>query len=68
MRNMENLSEKARGNIPSAYDINSEELLRLKDMICSGDKDQMFEAVCMAFNYGFVCGCRATRAGKVKVL
>ena len=67
-RNMEKLSEEARKAIPAEYDINSVELSRLRDMIYSGDKDKVFEAVCMAFNFGFVMGNRATRRGKVKAL
>ena len=67
-RNMEKLSESARKVIPAEYDINSEELTRLRNMIYSGDKDKVFDAVCIAFNFGFVMGNRATRRGKVKAL
>ena len=65
-RNMEKTTEKiGLYTIPSAYQMDIEELKRLYEMIKNG---KVFEAFSMSFDYGFVMGNRATRRGRVKSL
>lgn len=65
-RIMEKTAEKVDLDaIPSAYQMDVEELKRLYVMIKNG---KVFEAFLMAFDYGFVMGNRATRRGRVKSL
>lgn len=65
-RIMEKTAEKVDLDaIPSAYQMDVEELKRLYVIIKNG---KVFEAFSMAFDYGFVMGNRATRRGRVKSL
>ena len=55
-----------KADIPYAYDMNLGELKYLyKLMKYEGDP---YNALCFAFDYGFVKGHRATRCGKVKAI
>lgn len=67
MRNMEKTVEKIKGkfnnkSISDRYDMTLDEMLRLMDMVHEGKAP---EAICMAFDYGFILGHRATATGKV---
>ena len=64
-RNMEQIAAAAVEHIPEQYDIDSEELKRLMRAIKDRGFDGAFDALCMAFNFGFAMGNRATKAGKV---
>ena len=65
-RDMVKTAEEVGFNtIPTAYQMNVEELRHLYEMIKMG---KVFEAFSMAFDYGFVMGNRATRKGRVKRL
>lgn len=55
-RNMEKLS--ATAEVPLRYEITVEEMNRLHDMIHSGKE---FEALSMAFDFGFALGRRAEK-------
>ena len=64
-RNMEAIAAAAVRHIPEHYDIDSEEMKRLMRTVQSGDAEKCFDALCVAFNFGFAMGNRATKAGKV---
>ena len=63
-RNMEQIAQRAQQHIPKEYDVLVSELKRVRNETRKGGNEE-FEALCMLFNFGFVMGCRATRAGKV---
>ena len=67
-RKMEGLAAKAAacGYIPKEYDICLEEIDRLMHMVFSLDANKAFEAITIAFDYGFAMGHRATKRGRVK--
>lgn len=67
-RNMVKTVEKSKGQIPLHYDLVVEDLNVFMRMIKENGIDGAFDAVVMAFRYGFVLGNRATVAGKVKKL
>ncbi len=52
---------KGKNLIPTAYDLDSSEMKTLYEMFQSGDP---FDAICTAFDYGFILGARAQKAGK----
>ena len=54
--------------IPEHYQLTSQDISVLYDIIRSDSKRDPFNALCFAFDYGFVKGNRATRRGKVKAL
>jgi hypothetical protein len=54
--------------IPVRYQMTSQDLDTLYDIILSDGRHDPFNALCFAFDYGFVKGNRATRRGKVKAL
>lgn len=54
--------------IPVRYQMTSQDLDTLYDIILSDSRHDPFNALCFAFDYGFVKGNRATRRGKVKAL
>lgn len=64
-RNMEAIAAAAVRHIPEQYDINTDEMKRLMRTIQSGEAEKVFDALCVAFNFGFAMGNRATKAGKV---
>lgn len=66
-RNMKQTVEKIKGKniIPAHYDMDGEEMSELFNMIVSQDNDAIFNALSMAFDYGFVLGARAQEAGKL---
>ena len=61
---MEQVVERTKGRIPTAYDLDLEELKRL----CEISVDSITEALCMAFDYGFAKGTRAKAKGRVSTL
>ena len=61
---MEETVERIKGKIPTAYDLDLKELERL----CELSADSIAEALCMAFDYGFVKGTRANTKGRVSTL
>lgn len=62
---MEETVERIRGKIPTAYDLDLEELTRLCKL---GLSEGLGQALCMAFNYGFSKGVRAKARGRVSAL
>ena len=66
MRNMEQTANKAKDNIPGYYDLTSEEIIALLRKANSSVSEGRYDALRIAFDYGFVLGHRATLAGKVK--
>lgn len=54
--------------IPVHYQMTTQDLDTLYDIILSDGRHDPFNALCFAFDYGFVKGNRATRRGKVKAL
>lgn len=62
-RDMMKTSEKVKGNIPTQYDLTGEELQELHELIHSGS-DGEFDALSIAFKYGFALGARAEKTGK----
>lgn len=55
-----------KAEVPLRYQMILGELDFLHDLI--QQEGNAFNAICLAFDYGFVKGCRATRKGKVKAL
>lgn len=55
-RNMEKLTESAK--IPDRYGMTVKEVSRIYDMITEG---KIYDAITMAFEFGFVMGSRAER-------
>jgi hypothetical protein len=64
---IERISKYAAGNIPLRYDLATDDLAAIHEMIHQGT-DEEYRAISMIFDYGFVMGNRATRRGKVKAL
>lgn len=62
-RNMEQIAERAISRIPTVYDMSYDEMRRLYEEFMGG---QEFTALATAFNFGFVMGHRATKAGKFR--
>lgn len=60
------VSTANKAEIPKRYQLILGELNYLYEMIKKeGDP---YNALCMAYDYGFVKGCRATRKGKTKTI
>lgn len=55
-------SIKGKGIIPNAYDLTSTEAQTIYTMFQSDP----YEAICTLFDYGFVLGSRAQKAGKLQ--
>ena len=55
---------KGKDLIPTAYDMDSTEMKAIYEMFKSGDP---YDAICTAFDYGFVLGARAQKTGKFQV-
>ena len=62
-RNMEQIAERTIGRIPTEYDMTYDEMLRLYKAFMGGHE---FTALSTAFEFGFVMGHRATKAGKFR--
>lgn len=66
MRNMKQTAKKAHvfklNSKLDGYDLRFDEGVELKNMIQEG---KIYEAITIAFNYGFVLGNRATASGKI---
>ena len=64
-RNMEQIVKRVYQNdcIPNEYQLTITEMEQLHSILVTG---KVFEALAMAFDYGFALGCRATRKGKTK--
>lgn len=63
-RNMEQTVKKTVGKIPTAYDISIEEICELTKL-CKTDN---FNAIRIAFYYGFALGGRAEKKQRIPVL
>lgn len=59
-------SIKGKNLIPDHYDITLHELKTLHEM-AQADLDGELDALSTAFNYGFILGARAQKAGKFHV-
>ena len=66
-RNMMKTVEKVKGNIPTMYDIDSSEINELCKILKAGSSDAIFNALSIAFEYGFILGARAHKSGKFHV-
>jgi len=66
-RNMEQIVKKVYQNdcIPKEYQMTITEMEQLHSILVTG---KVFEALAMAFDYGFALGCRATRKGRTKTI
>lgn len=62
-RDMMKTVETVKGKklIPRDYSMNADELMTICEMFQSG---KPFDAITIAFDYGFVLGARAQKAGK----
>ena len=49
---------------PTAYDLTAWDLHQLAEI--AKNREGLFSALCLAFNYGFVLGHRAARNGAIK--
>jgi hypothetical protein len=67
-RNAELVRTAQKAVIPNNYQMTSKDIEILYDIIRSDSIHDPFNALCFAFDYGFVKGNRATRRGKVKAL
>ena len=54
---------KGKDLIPTAYDMDITEMNAIYEMFLSGDP---FDAISTVFDYGFVLGARAQKAGKFR--
>ena len=61
-------SSKAHEVIPYAYDISLEDFSDLLEMVFSRDHAENYQALVMAFEFGFVMGNRATHSRGLKRL
>ena len=61
-RDMMKTAAKVNGGIPTEYDMTAEEMNLLHDI----SADDLFDALSIAFHYGYVMGGRAAKAGKYK--
>ena len=66
-RNMEQIVKKVYQTdfIPKEYQMTIGDMEQLHSILVTGKE---FEALTMAFDYGFALGCRATRKGNTKVI
>ena len=64
-RDMEQIVKKVYQTdfIPKEYQMTMGDMEQLHSILMTGKE---FEALAMAFDYGFALGCRATRKGRVK--
>lgn len=59
-RDLEKTAARVIHRVPSSYELTYTNLTQLHDMA----EHNFFEAICAAFNFGYVMGHRATIAGK----
>lgn len=65
LRNMEKIVSDTKGKIPSGYQLTYAEVVRLVKMaVGGGDTNSAFEAICIAFDYGFALGRRCEKRQK----
>ena len=62
-RDLIKTANKVTGCIPYQYDLTIEEMRQLDDIAREQD---IYEAIMLAFNYGYVVGHRITKSGKYK--
>lgn len=62
-RNMVNIIESVRGNIPTRYNMTYEEILYLKNIAMQGPNG-MFKALEMTFKFGYAIGQRVAKKNK----
>ena len=60
-------SIKGKGAIPDCYDITAPEILELYQILDNNSRDGKWDALTTAFDYGFILGARAQKAGKFNV-
>jgi hypothetical protein len=67
--NMIEMAERVRSNndIPSIYDLTLGDTLQLMEMV-KADPNRLYEAICIAYNFGFAQGNHATINRKLKKL
>ncbi len=59
-RNMKATTERVHGRIAEHYDMSGSDVVEL----CEIAQKDVYEAITRAFEYGYVLGHRATKAGK----
>ena len=65
-RNIITTAAKAKNSIPEHYDITVGELQELYSILADESRDGRLDALTTAFEYGFVLGARAQKAGKLQ--
>ena len=66
-RDMMKTVEKVKGTIPYNYELTLGELHDLYSVLMDENRDGRWDALTTAFDYGFVLGARAQKAGKFHV-
>ena len=66
-RDMMKTVERAKGTIPYNYELTFGELRDLYSVLMDESRDSRWDALTTAFDYGFVLGARAQKAGKFRV-
>lgn len=66
-RNMIKTADLVKGKIPTMYDMDSFDMAQLLDILHSDSIDREFEALDIAFRYGFALGSRAEKTGKYTI-
>ena len=67
MRDMMKTVEKNKSTIPYNYELTYGELRDLYSILMDEGRDGRWDALTTAFDYGFVLGARAQKAGKFHV-
>ena len=65
MRNMDELAEKTFWEIPSSYQLKSDEITKLIDLTESENPQNAYRAITTAFSYGFALGSRSKAGDKM---
>ena len=65
-RDMKNTAAQAIGKIPNGYQLRATELGELIELAYSGRTDGVYDALVMAFRYGFILGKRAQKNAPTK--
>ena len=68
LKTVEPQDASAGSVIPSAYDIDLEDMNGLYALTRSNGNDGLYRALIMAFRYGFVMGNRATHSRSIRRL
>lgn len=64
-RDMMKIVAETKGKVPRAYNMTCVELMRLMEIsVGGGDTNAAFEAITMAFDYGFALGVRSEKNKK----